>query len=326
MTISYDTGGQISTDGTGTISGTLAANASAEGIIAFVLSKGTNADQLSGVTADGISMERLGRIAIDSATETGRVDAFFLGKGANNGGSQTISLTVSGAATKRLYAASLLCSAGNQLALYRRPIIPGDTYELQAPPNAAASSSGGTGSAEPFNSFYGQAYFQGNESNPSATFAIPANRTVFGLGAMYYGGNSTGIAVTAGSTEIAEANFSGNVDCGTFLRCNNPVNNGNLTMGWTSTADDTAALWVGIEEVTPISGVYEDNGTPVSGAYVSIMIMDSVGALWRPYDIVTTDGSGNWSSRVPVGCKWVAVPFHTASGDTYTAKPWMNIT
>lgn len=326
MTISFDTGGQVGSDGTGTISGTLAADADSAGIVAFVVSNATNADQLSGVTADGISMERLGRFSIDSATELGRVDAFFLGKGQNNGGSQTISLTVSSNATKRLYAASILAGAGNQIALFRNPIIPGDTYELQAPPNAAASSSGGSGSNDPFNSFYGQAYFQGNEANPSATFGIPANRTVYGLGVLYSGSTVGSVSVTSGSTQIQEANFSGNIQCASFLRADNPVNNGNLTMGWTVTADDVAALWVALEEVIPISGVYEHNGSPVSGAYISIMIMDNVGSLWRPYEIVTTNGSGQWSSRVPVGCKWAAVPFHIDSGDVFTDQPWLSIT
>lgn len=132
MTISFDTGGQISSDGTGSISGTLAANASADGIVAFVVSLGTNADQITSVTADGITMDRIAQVAIDSATETGRVDAFFLGNGQNSGGSQTIALTVSGAATKRLYAASLLSSSGNQLRVFRNPLVFGDAYTLQA--------------------------------------------------------------------------------------------------------------------------------------------------------------------------------------------------
>lgn len=133
------------------------------------------------------------------------------------------------------------------------------------------------------------------------------------------------LSVTAGSTEIAEANFAGNATSAGFLRADNPVNNGTLTMGWTAVADDVAALWLPIEETTPISGNVENNGSAVSGATVMICIMDSVGALFRPYRAATTDGSGNWSSSVPLGAKWIAVPIWVNGGNMYHDEPHMSL-
>lgn len=325
MALSFDTGGQIGSDGTGNISGTLAADASADAIVAFVVQNAAITDQITSVTADGVSMTRIPDFGSDSIGELGRVDAFFLGNGSQHGGSQTIALTVSGSAQKRLYAGSFLAASGSQIGLFKKAILPGDTYDFQTAPDPA-STSAGKATPSIYNNLNGYAYMSGSFANPTADFVAPNNRTILGVGAMFSGAATGSITAATNNTAIAAANFSGtSSQSASFVRRNSAVNNATMTVGWSGISDDVAGVILALEELVTISGNVTHSGSGVSGAKVSILIMDGVGTDVRHYATVTTDGSGNWSSAVPAGCKWIAVPYYTSGGNMYNAVPHMSI-
>lgn len=119
-----------------------------------------------------------------------------------------------------------------------------------------------------------------------------------------------------------ESNFaSGSFSGATSLaRASAAVNNGNLVIGWTASADDAAACWTYFEECNVISGTVTKDAVAQSGAKVLIVDADD-NSLTNPYlrDVVTSDGSGNWSSIVPVGRVGFAFAMWDNSGTFYTS-------
>lgn len=312
MSIAYVAGGQVGSDGTGNFSQSFAAG-TCNGVLVFIVSNASTAAPVSGnVTYNGVNMTFVGS-AVDTTTELGRVDCYFLGGASFPSGTQTIAFTQSGGATKRVYAASFSCAAGAILRLFRNNLVAG-TDDLPTNPQAS-----GTISDAAFNKFYGYAKINENAANPSVTLAVPSTRTVHGAGCLFSGNTAASTSVANG-TERAEANFSGNAQCASLLTASAAVNNGNLTMGWTVASDDVAALWAFIEEAVTISGNVQKDGSNQSGAKVAVMIADNT-SLANPavHEVVTTDGSGNWSSSVPVGMTGYAMCQYDNSGTFYTS-------
>jgi hypothetical protein len=69
-----------------------------------------------------------------------------------------------------------------------------------------------------------------------------------------------------------------------------------------------------------ISGTVTLSGNPVSGAIVFVLYSDDTsGTNTRLRDVVTTDGSGNWSSSIPTGHVGSAFVQYNNGGTYYTA-------
>lgn len=305
MAIAFDVGSQIGSDGTGTISGTLVASASAAGAFAFVHTNASVADEISTMTYGGVAMTRI-CTAFDTVGEPGRVDAYFLGRGALPTGSQTVELTVSAASSKRLYCGTVTCGAGLVVDIFR------EGFQNASIPYAS------------LNEIYGYGTVNESQANPQVDFVIPATRTVYSMASVFSGGSAAALTPIAGNTQIAESAWS-SAQTSAFSRLDSPINNATLSMGWTAISDDVAMAAVAIEELTPISGNIKLSGSNVPGSFVSVIAMDSAGVNPFLFDTATADGSGNWSSYYPVGAKWIEVPYYTSGGNFYTDSPYSSL-
>lgn len=282
MAITYLNAAQISTDGTGNISGSFDPGATAHGIIVFVVQNGVAASEISGVTYGGQAMTLL-RSASDTAGEPGRVEAWGLYGASLPSGSQTVAMTASASvSTKRVYCVAFSAGTG---------------YFLQSYTTASDGN---------------------DQANPSDSQTIPSNLSVAGCACLFSGNTAANISVANG-TQRAEANFSGGLAAASLLTAAE-VSGASLTMGWTVASDDVAAVYVYIIEAKHATGTVTLSGVAQQSASIYFLWPVGAGPL-DLQETLTSDVSGVWTTTNPVwkGSSVKAFCDYDSGSNKYTA-------
>lgn len=292
MNVSVMASGQIGSDGTGTISGTHSPGGQPHAVVVFVVQNGTSANEVSTITYGGIAMTA-GLAGTDTSGEPGRTVAYSLdSKDGIPTGNQTVELTVSGATSKRVYCVSLFSDSGGLIR------------------GSMASDSE-------------------NSANPSNAFSISSSRYASGVACLFSGLAATSVSVANGA-ELAESNFSGGLQCASLIWANATVNNGTLTMGWTSATDDVAASYITFNELIPMSGNVKLSGSNIQNAKVFPVYLDTddIGDNFSTVtgeSYVLTDASGNWSAYTYKGVFPYVFYTYDTGGQFYTAPLHYNM-
>lgn len=287
MTVSVLASGQIGSDGTGSISGTHdpGVGITPAAVVVFVLNNGASASQVSTLTYGGVNM-LTSSAGTDAAGEAGRCAAYYLTQPylvANGSsmptGSQTVALTVSGSASKRVYCVSLSSDTGS-LGLY----------------TSSSDSS--------------------DQANPSDAQSIAADVWVSGVACLFSGNTDANTSVANGA-ELAHADFSGGAQSASLIWSNTTVNNGTLTTGWTVGSDDVAAAYIYFYEFVALSGNVDLSGVNTQSA--NVILLSGTGVNTGVQMAVTTDASGNWTGYVPRASVPYVYCTYSTGGSDYTS-------
>jgi hypothetical protein len=201
--------------GTGNLSWTHTPVGTPRAVIVFIVQTGAGTDQVTSVTYGGTSMTEVsGSPNLHAAGETGAVYAYFLGSAIPTG-AQTVTVNVSGAASKRAVAYTLTANADTEIV-----------------------DSDGT-----INSSF--------LSNPSRTLSLSGRTSWAGIG-FYSGQNAVGSITPLGSwTGDLEHSFGGIQVAGWYQF--NTIGSSDVTAGWTQAADDAVMIGVAVSEVQSIT-------------------------------------------------------------------------
>lgn len=198
--------------GVGTLSWTHTPVGSPNGIFVSVVQDATSADQVSGVTYGGVAMTLVQSTA--TSTPTGWKYAYLLNEGIPTG-PQTVTVTVTGAATKRACSLSFLSDTG--------------TVQVVDLSNTASASG-----ANP------------NASTQPDIFSVDS----LAVGVLYSGQDAiTSIAPGTGAVDVLEHDFG--TQCMSVIRKTAAVASGNfVSISWVATADSYHATVYAITSTT----------------------------------------------------------------------------
>jgi hypothetical protein len=229
-----------------------------KGVLVFVTTI-SETDHVTSVTYGGTAMTRIsGGAAIDTATEPGRIDTFFLGASIPTG-AQTIVVNRTNNATI-MYAAASTMTAGADTEVY----YPGIVLLQQNSKFAVQSVSDGPNGVN------------------SVRYAAA------------YSGRASVLAAGSGSTVLNNIDFGAYVS--NFAR-ETTAGQGARNVGFSqATSDDCAAVHLAVREIGPItfSGtLYSDEGSTAitTGKTVNLVIGTSTPSVHS----ATTNGAGAWS-------------------------------
>jgi hypothetical protein len=199
--------------GTSTIEGTHTPSGTPKGVLVFIASRGaTGADQVSGVTYGGVTMERVEFKGVTTA-QTGSSYIYFLASPPT--GAQTVKVTVSGA-TKKYVACVTITATGS----------------------VAVDAHGGLGEA--------------GVTNPSITLATTASTETIIYGVTFSGEEASGVTPGTGYTQVyevaIESEGSGAMTDNVMRKTVNGTG-GNIAVSWTWNNDSCAACAVAVKEV-----------------------------------------------------------------------------
>src|SRR5512136_374162 len=173
-------------------------------VVVLIAENASTGDVISGVTYGGTAMSRVTTDA-DTSGEPGRVYAYFLGTGIGTG-MKAVAITVATGTTAKA-AVCITATAAYDTAL-----------------------AGTTGYAST----------NGDQADPSLSITgIGSGTPALGFGAFFSGLNNPDM--TAGSGYTQATYDYGTKSC-SFEYANNPTSGGNVTVNWTASSDDVAAL------------------------------------------------------------------------------------
>jgi hypothetical protein len=198
----------VSAAGTGSLSWTHTPVGTPRAVIVFVIQNAAGTDQVTGVTYGGTTMTEVnGSPNLHAAGETGAVYAYFLGSSISSG-AQTVTVNVSGAASKRAIA-----------------------YTLTANDDTEIVDSDGT-------------IMSNSLANPSVLLSLAGRTSWVGIG--FHSGQDAITGTTPlGSWTDLEHDFGSQV--GASYRFNT-IGTSDVTAGWTQTADDAVMIGVAVSE------------------------------------------------------------------------------